>query len=58
MAMSKSVSVGSIVVGISLLVLTLICVICGGVAVGKMRSSPAAATVGLWSLYVSVQPFT
>ena len=52
--MSKSVSMGSIVVGSLLLVLTLISVICGGVAVGKMRSSPAAATVGLWSLYVSV----
>ncbi len=52
MAMSQSVSVSSMVIGCSLLVLTLISVICGGVAVSKM-TRPADATVGLWGLYVS-----
>ena len=52
MAMSKGVGMGSIVVGSSLLVLTLICVICGGVAVSKVSAEPSA-TAGLWSLYVS-----
>lgn len=51
--MSKGVGVGSIAVGCSLLVLTLISVICGAVAVSKI-SAEAGATVGLWSLYVSV----
>ena len=50
--MSKGVGMGSIVVGCSLLVLTLICVICGGVAVSKVSAEPSA-TAGLWSLYVS-----
>lgn len=50
--MSKGVGMGSIVVGCSLLVLTLICVICGSVAVSKVSAEPSA-TAGLWSLYVS-----
>ncbi len=52
MAMSQGVGVGSTVIGISLLVLTLISIICGGVAIGKM-SSPAAVSIGLWGIYVS-----
>ncbi len=52
MAMSQGVGVGSIVIGISLLVLTLISIICGGVAIGKM-SSPAAVSIGFWGIYVS-----
>jgi hypothetical protein len=53
MAMSKSVGVGSIVIGCTLLVLTLISVISGAVAMSKL-TSPAAVSIGLWGLYVSI----
>ena len=53
MAMSRGVGVGSIVIGISLLVLTLISIICGGVAIGKLSSGHAGVSIGLWGIYVS-----
>ena len=52
MAMSNGVSMGSIVIGCSLLVLILISVISGGVVVSKM-TSPAAVSIGFWGFYVS-----
>lgn len=56
--MSNGVGMGSIVIGCSLLVLTLISVICGAVTVNKITAqAEAAASVGLWSLYVSVSIF-
>ena len=54
MAMSNSVSMGSIVIGSTLLVLTLISVISGGVVVNKLPGE-ADYSVGLWGLYVSTQ---
>ena len=54
MAMSNGVGVGAIVIGCTLLVLTFISVVCGGVAMGKM-TSPAAVSIGLWGFYVSTQ---
>ena len=53
MAMSVGVTKGSIAIGCSLLVLTLISAICGGVAMSRM-SSPVAVSIGLWGLYVSI----
>lgn len=53
MAVSKGARVASIVIGCLLLALTLISVICGGVAIGKMQSTTVEVTVGLWTLYVS-----
>ncbi|XP_028402686.1 uncharacterized protein LOC114525508 [Dendronephthya gigantea] len=50
MAMSRGVGVGSMVIGISLLVLSLISLICGAVVVSKM-TSPAAVSIGFWGLY-------
>ena len=52
MVMSRGVGVGSIVIGISLLVLAFISLICGAVVVSKM-TKPAAVSIGLWGLYVS-----
>jgi hypothetical protein len=54
MAMSKSVSMGSIVIGCILLVLTLISVICGGVVTSKLTGR-AGFNIGFWGLYVSTQ---
>ena len=42
-----------IVIGCLLLALTLISVICGGVAMKKMESTTVKVTTGLWTLYVS-----
>ncbi len=53
MAMSKSIGVGSIVVGCLLLLLTLISVICGGVAISSFGGREAASSIGLAGLYVS-----
>ena len=53
MAMSNSVGVGSIVVGCLLLLLTLISVICGGVAISSFGGGAAASSIGLAGLYVS-----
>ena len=55
MAISKSVSMGSIVTGCSLLVLTSISVICGGVVMSRLTKNAAFVSVGLWGLYVSTQ---
>ena len=56
MVMSNGVGVGAIVIGCTLLVLTFISVVCGGVAMGKM-TSPAAVSIGLWGFYVSTQKY-
>ena len=53
MAMSKSVSVGSIVTGCLLLVLTLISVIFGCVVLSKEPTNATLGSLGLWALYVS-----
>ena len=52
MVMSRSTAVGSIVTGSIMLCFAIVSVICGAVAAGKL-SGQAAASAGLWSLFVS-----
>ena len=51
MTISRSVSKGLIVTGCSLLVLTLISIICGGVVMSKVTIPAAIYSVGLWGFY-------
>ena len=53
MVMTRSTAIGSIVTGSILLVCGIIVVICGAVSASKL-SGMAAASAGLWSLYVSM----
>ena len=54
MAMSKGVSMGSIVSGCLLLVLTLISVVCGSVVMSKMTRPAAGVSIGFWGFYFAV----
>ena len=53
MVMTRSTAIGSIVTGSILLGFAVISVICGAISASKM-SGAAAASAGLWSLFVSV----
>ena len=53
MAMTQGIARSSIVIGIIELVLGSISVICGIVSMSKL-TSPAATTLGIWALYVSI----
>ena len=52
MVMSRSTAVGSIVTGIIILTFAVVTVICGAISANKL-SGQAAASAGLWSLFVS-----
>ena len=52
--MSNGVSIGSIVTGCLLLVLTLISVTCGGVVMSKLTRPVAGVSIGFWGLYFIV----
>ncbi|CAB4016165.1 ---NA---, partial [Paramuricea clavata] len=54
MAMSNGIRVGSITIGCSLLVLTFLSMICGIVAMSKMSTPVARASIGLWGLYFAI----
>ena len=58
MAMSKGVSIGSIVTGCLLLLLTLISVISGRVVMINLTKPNAGVSIGLWGFYVSTVSFT
>ena len=58
MAMSKGVSIGSIVTGCLLLLLTLISVISGCVVMINLTEPEAGVSIGLWGFYVSTLSFT
>ena len=53
MAMTQGTVRSSIVIGIIELVLGSISVICGIVSMSKL-TDPAATTLGIWALYVSI----
>ena len=52
MVMSRSTAVGSIVTGIIIVTFAVVTVICGAVSASEL-SGQAAASAGLWSLFVS-----
>ena len=56
MVMSQSTAQSSIATGIIELVLGGTAVICGIVSMSKL-TSPAATTIGIWALFVSVVSF-
>ena len=58
MAMSKGVSIGSIVTGFLLLLLTLISVNLGWVVMINLTEPDAGVSIGLWGFYVSTLNFT
>ncbi|XP_028402694.1 uncharacterized protein LOC114525514 [Dendronephthya gigantea] len=51
MVMRKDVAVAAMVIGCTLLVLTVISVICGSVAMSKLSSPAAYVSIGIWALY-------